>query len=464
MDGGCVLDARARTQHRAVVRFADRAVLDGNLRQQPVRLLRVARLRYGVANYYCNGVGTPGTGLPNCDIYYNKNISHDRQIAGFGEVTYSLTDQWKLTAGGRFAKMQFNLQHYANGLENAGLGTFSGSYQEHTFTPKASVSYQVRSAQPLLRDLCQRIPSGWRQCPLAVCHCRGIHAERFHSRTTRRATRSEPRTTSTTGSRSRAACTTSSGTASSRISTMSGPPAAAAFNTPATWATRWRRASTCRLDAELWGGLSIEATVGYTSARYTKDSPLVTTGDAISGEAAINYSPGTNAPWNVAIGPQYNFSLGGVEAFVRADWNYASRNHWLASVQDPNSTQYQSVLLHAARRRAFIVAASRHEARHVAGVGVLRQSVQYAPGTELRARAERLQQSRRDRHRRSRTTSRSDRARSASPRRSRISSSGKALPGEGAPRRSARQHASGLESAVGALKRPRAPTRRRTHP
>jgi hypothetical protein len=32
--------------------------------------------------------------------------------------------------------------------------------------------------------------------------------------------------------------------------------------------------------------------------------------------------------------------VAGYEAFVRADWEYASRNPWLASVQDPNSTQF----------------------------------------------------------------------------------------------------------------------------
>src|SRR5271166_4841826 len=63
----------------------------------------------GNANYYCNGVGTPGTGLPNCDIYYNNNVSHDRQLAEFGELTYSLSDQLKVTAGGRVASMNFDL-------------------------------------------------------------------------------------------------------------------------------------------------------------------------------------------------------------------------------------------------------------------------------------------------------------------------------------------------------------------
>ena len=91
----------------------------------------------------------------------------------------------------------------------------------------------------------------------------------------------------------------------------SGPTGGCGFQYTSNLGTAVAKGFDLQADAELWGGLSIEATVGYTSARYTKDSPLVTTGDAISGEAAINYSPGTNAPWNVAIGPQYNFSLGG---------------------------------------------------------------------------------------------------------------------------------------------------------
>ncbi len=62
-------------------------------------------------------------------------------------------------------------------------------------------------------------------------------------------------------------------------------------------------------DLALDGGFSLEASVGYTSARFTKTSKgnLAMAGDAISGEAAINYAPGTNPPWTVAIGPQYSF-------------------------------------------------------------------------------------------------------------------------------------------------------------
>jgi outer membrane receptor protein involved in Fe transport len=95
-------------------------------------------------------------------------------------------------------------------------------------------------------------------------------------------------------------------------------------------------------DADLGAGFTVEASAGYTSARFTKTSlgNLAEAGDAISGEAAINYSPGTNPPWSVAVGPQYAFKVVQHEAFVRLDWEYTSRNPWLAPVQDVNSSQF----------------------------------------------------------------------------------------------------------------------------
>jgi iron complex outermembrane receptor protein len=95
-------------------------------------------------------------------------------------------------------------------------------------------------------------------------------------------------------------------------------------------------------DAALGGGVSFEASVGYTDARFTKNSlnNLAVAGDAISGEAAINYSPGTNSPWTIAVGPQVDFRAADHDAFVRVDWEYTSQNPWLAPVQDPSSHQF----------------------------------------------------------------------------------------------------------------------------
>jgi hypothetical protein len=97
------------------------------------------------------------------------------------------------------------------------------------------------------------------------------------------------------------------------------------------------------------GSLYMDLAVGYTDARFTKNSypagnpslpRLASDGDAISGEAAIDYAPGTNPPWTVAVGPEYRFKLAERDAFVRLDFEYESRNPWLAAVQDPRTSQY----------------------------------------------------------------------------------------------------------------------------
>ena len=76
---------------------------------------------YGGNFYSCpNNAAYPS--IPACDIYYNNNTTFDRQIAGFGELSYSFFDWMKLTVGDRVARTGFSLNHYADGYENYGPG------------------------------------------------------------------------------------------------------------------------------------------------------------------------------------------------------------------------------------------------------------------------------------------------------------------------------------------------------
>ncbi len=104
-----------------------------------------------------------------------------------------------------------------------------------------------------------------------------------------------------------------------------------ACNSPTTWERQSRKDFDLQGDYAIGGGFSVEASVGYTSARFTTTSvkspgapALAANGDAISGEAGINYAPGTNPPWTIAIGPQYDFTLAGRKAFARLDWEYTA--------------------------------------------------------------------------------------------------------------------------------------------
>ena len=89
--------------------------------------------------------------------------------------------------------------------------------------------------------------------------------------------------------------------------------------------------------------VTIDGAVGYTRTRYTQDARLapagaivVNSGDAIDG-----------APWTVALGAQYDFGIGGHNAFVRGDAEYKSRLNTPTPDRDPNSANYDPALIAA---------------------------------------------------------------------------------------------------------------------
>ena len=100
--------------------------------------------------------------------YYNPNTAHDRQIAGFGELTYSITDELKLTLGGRVAKTSFDITHFTDGPENYGpTGPASASQSETPFTPEGRLQLSDGPESSLLLHLCQGIPRRRRESAAA---------------------------------------------------------------------------------------------------------------------------------------------------------------------------------------------------------------------------------------------------------------------------------------------------------
>jgi iron complex outermembrane recepter protein len=324
------------------------------------RIDQVFDLLYGPANtpdsifgpyYSCNGQGTAQPAqypIPNCDIYYNNNVSHDRQVAGFGEATYKLTDRLSLTAGGRFAKMGFSLSHYSNGYENYGPSTAAGSESQNAFTPKLGLTFQADDKDLYYTTYAKGYRPGGYNPPLPPVFCsQGLTQEGFPSGQAPLTYNNDTTQSYEIGSKNnfadRVKIATSvyyikwdniqqnvyvAGNCGLQFTDNLGTAVAKGFDLQA--------------DAIIGAGLSIEMSAGYTDARFTKTSAgnRAVDGDAISGQAALNYSPGTNPPWSIAIGPQYDFRAFDHDAFVRADWEYSSRNPWLAPVQDPRSSQF----------------------------------------------------------------------------------------------------------------------------
>jgi iron complex outermembrane recepter protein len=318
----------------------------------------------GLSPYSCNGIGTY-TEIPACDIYYNSNTTFDKQIALYGELNYALTQRLHLTVGERVSHTTFDIRNYADGLENygptpvvingvaeqiPGVGR-SASTSSNPNTPKVSLSlqadpnnmyyatyakgYRVGGGNPELPSYCstdlaaQGFPNG---APLIY---RPDTTENY-----------ELGSKNAFGGVFRIATSVYyikwnniqqsvyvAGSCGLQFTDNLGTAAAKGFD----------------LQAELaLGSLFVDLAVGYTDARYTANSappaagaaPLALNGDAISGQAATDYAPGTNPPWTVSIGPEFRFNIAQHEAFIRLDYTYESRNPWLAAVQDPASSQY----------------------------------------------------------------------------------------------------------------------------
>jgi outer membrane receptor protein involved in Fe transport len=287
--------------------------------------------------------------LPNGDSYYNPNTAHDRQTAGFGEASYSLTDQLKLTLGGRVAKTSFDITHFTDGPQNEGPdGPVSASQKETPFTPKAGLSFQMDPNNLLYFTYAKGFRVGGANAPLPSYCMEGLILEGYTSGQAPATYKSDSTQSYEIGAKDNIANTLRLASSVYYIKWNDIQQNVYINNNCGlqftdNLGTAVAKGFDLQADAEL-GVITLEAAIGYTDARYVRTSKndLAIDGDAISGQAAINGSPGANPPWNISVGAQYNFAVHAHESFARLDYEFASRNPWLAAIQDPRSSQYST--------------------------------------------------------------------------------------------------------------------------
>ena len=319
--------------------------------------------------YNCNGVGSYFA-IPACDIYYNRNETVDRQIAAFGELSYALTDRLRVTIGERIARTSFSLNHYADGYENFGpprdangnpLSAVYASNSETPNTPKLTLAYQHDPANLFYATYAKGFRVGGGNAPLPPYCSPDLDSSGYPH--------GAPLTYK------------SDSTQSYEIGSKNsfGPDLRIASS---VYYIRWNDIQqnvyigggcglqfTANLGTAVAKGFDVQAEInagpmrfelaaGYTDARYTSSSsppgtscpssstnpclPLALAGDAISGEASINQSPGLNAPWTASLGAEYDFKIGANPALLRFDYQYEGRNNWPSTLQDPGTSQFNA--------------------------------------------------------------------------------------------------------------------------
>jgi len=304
---------------------------------------------------------TPYTAIPACDIYYNANSTTDRQIAGYGQLAYQFTDALRLTVGERIARTSFELNHYSDGFENYGPSTAQASQSETPNTPMVDLSYQMDRHNLFYATYAKGFREGGGNAPLpSYCDTNLNEAGFPGSPDTYNSDSTQSYELGMKNTYSNFRIATSvyyikwsniqqnvyiGGACGLQFTDNLGTAVAKGFDVSAELAL---------------GHFKFDIATGYTDARYTAGSygpceanatlcgdpagtqflPLSAKGDAISGEAAIEYSPGLNPPWTASLGSEFDFKLNDHPSFVRLDMEFEARNNWLSVLQDPRTSQF----------------------------------------------------------------------------------------------------------------------------
>ena len=273
-------------------------------------------------------------------------------------MSYAFTDWFRLTVGERIARTELLARTTTRtATRTIGPRPAAGEPEGDPQHAQGDSVVPGRSAEPVLRELRQGLPRRRRQCAAAVV--------------LRRRTSRPPATR--TGRRS---TYKSDNTQNYEIGSKN------AFGNWLKIATsvyyiKWNDiqqslyvAGDCGLQftdnlgqADVWGGdlqaqmqfgpLHIDLAAGYTSARFSQDAPDrlpdaggPDAGDPVPGQQwRCHLRPGRasttpRAPCRRGRWPSGSSTTSTSaqrDAFVRADWEYESRNPWLANVQDPNN-------------------------------------------------------------------------------------------------------------------------------
>lgn len=316
--------------------------------------------------------------LPMGDSYFNSVLSHDRQIAGFGEVNFSLTDTLKLTAGMRVSKTTYNIQSLSGGPQNSGPRPGTQSNSETPVTPKAGVEWQVNPDNLYYFTYAKGFRSGGGNPSIPFDPTLQNTALGCTQDFINLAIKQPPNTYKSDTVQSFEVGAKNN--IDNRIRLASSvyyikwnkiqgnvvPPICQIQFTD-NLGDAVSKGFDVQADFQVTDSLNAELSLGYDDARYTKNAyptgavqtgtPLVVKGDAVAGANGIGTGYSI-PPYSVSLGLQYKFQAFSYHSFIRGDYQYLAGDKWLHAAQDGNpttggnTTQYDPASL-ATPRQAF---------------------------------------------------------------------------------------------------------------
>ena len=288
------------------------------------------------------------------DSYFLLTNAKDQQVAGYGEGTFSFTDQFKLTLGARYSNSKYSFTSLTGGPQLFNVpATVGADKSENSFTPKASISYQMDPHNLYYFTYAKGFRPGGGNNPVPYAACGqdfkafGIPGAplTFNSDTVNSF---EVGAKNNIDNRIKIASSIYYIRWNNIQQTVVPPICQISFISNLGQAVA--KGMDIQAEFAVTDDFTVELATGYTDARYTKDSrlvpsedpPIVRSGDAIEGQSA---QPG--APFTATVGLEYKFTVLTHDSFVRVDDEYQSRAKWLSPGQDgtpdvPNTQQYDS--------------------------------------------------------------------------------------------------------------------------
>ncbi len=284
--------------------------------------------------------------FPN-DSYFLQTESEDKQYALYGEGSYAFTDQWKLTLGARYSRLEYSFNTLTGGPQLfLSPQTGTGDKKESSFTPKVSVDYQYDSRNLYYFTYAKGFRPGGANNPVPQAAC-GTDFQNFGISAAPQTYGSDTVNSFEVGAKNNIDNWIKLASSVYYIrwnniqQTVVPPICQISFIANLGQATA--KGLDLQADVAVSDAFTVELAAGYTDARYTQDSrlsaveaqPLVSSGDAISGQSGQ-----PNPPITVTVGLQYKFALLGRDSYVRFDDEYQSAPKWRGASQDAATLQY----------------------------------------------------------------------------------------------------------------------------
>jgi iron complex outermembrane recepter protein len=328
-----------------------------------------------IAAYFGTPLNPDGSSyLPMGDSYFNRLTSHDRQLAGFGELNFGLTDSLKLIAGVRVSKTTFSITSLSDGPQNSGARVGAAQNSQTPVTPKAGLDWQIDPNDMVYFTYAKGFRTGGGNPSIpydptfqnTAIGCTQDFIN-FGIRQAPSTYKSDTVQSFEVGAKNNInnVVRLASSVYYIKWNNIQGnvvPPIC-----QIQWTDNLGDAVSKGFDIQAniqaTAALGIDATVGYTDARYTKDAfpsgavvvpgsataPLVANGDAIGGPNGTGTGYAI-PPYTATAGAEYRFNVLSHESFLRLDYEYQAGDKWLHSALDPHTSQYDQTGLPTSRQ------------------------------------------------------------------------------------------------------------------